>query len=188
MKFERFILVLVLVMMLVLAGVTYSEIVMTPESTPVPTSFTSTSAPKTTATPRPTVKPTTQVAVSRSWSGAPYTGMYVPAVPEAWQWIGSDYHTVKNSLGKEIKTEKYHYYIGDNKYTIYVDKDDNVVKVELTVIRPEKSNAKTGTRRSVVPSPDTSGYYSAEDFYDYYRDDFIDYEDAEDYYHSYGGW
>lgn len=83
--------------------------------------------------------------------------MYVPTVPEAWQWKGSDYHTVKSSYGKEMKTEKYLYYIGDNKYTIYVDKDDTVVKVELTVIRPEKSNPKTGTRRSVVPSPDTSG-------------------------------
>lgn len=46
----------------------------------------------------------------------------------------------------------------------------------------------TGTRRSILPSPDTSGYYSAEDFYDWYRDDFIDYEDAEDYYYSHGGW
>ncbi|MDO4974066.1 MAG: hypothetical protein Q4E38_07650 [Eubacteriales bacterium] len=184
MKFKRFVLVLVLVIIVVFVGYSHSKTKMMLHSIP----YQSSSTPKTTVKPVTTVKPTTRVAVSRTWTGAPYTGMYVPTVPEAWQWKGSDYHTVKSSYGKEMKTEKYLYYIGDNKYTIYVDKDDTVVKVELTAIRPEKSTAKTGKRRSVIPSPDTSGYYSAEDFYDYYRDDFSDYEDAEDYYNSHGGW
>ena len=46
----------------------------------------------------------------------------------------------------------------------------------------------SGKRRSLMPSPDTSGYYDSEDFYDYYRDDFSDYEEAEDYYKAHGGW
>ena len=50
------------------------------------------------------------------------------------------------------------------------------------------TKAGSGKRRSLTPSPNTSGYYSAEDFYDYYWDDFSDYEEAEDYYYSHGGW
>ena len=188
MKFERFVLILVLVIIVVLAGVTYLETVLTPQSTQSSTPYPSTSTPKPTVKPMPTVKPTTRVAVSSSWTGAPYTGMYVPAVPEVWQRKGSDFHTVKNSRGNEIKTEKYQYDLGNNKYTIYVDQDDTVVRVEKLVLNPRKSNAKSGTHHSIVPSPDTSGYYSAEDFYDYYRDDFSDYEEAEDYYDSHGGW
>ncbi len=184
MKYERFVLILVLVIIVVLAGYTHSESKVTSDSIPYP----SASTPKPTAKPVPTVKPTTRLAVSSSWTGAPYTGMYVPAVPEVWQRKGSDYHTVKNSRGNEIKTEKYQYYLGNNKYTIYVDQDDTVVRVEKLVLNPRKSNAKSGTHHSIVPSPDTSGYYSAEDFYDYYRDDFSDYEEAEDYYDSHGGW
>ena len=184
MKFERFFLVVVLTFLVVLAGYTYSENKLMSHSIPYP----STSTPKPTGKPMPTAQPTMWVPVSSSWTGVPYTGMYVPAVPEVWQRKGSDYTTVKNNRGKEIKTEKYYYYLGDNKYTIYVDEHDTVVKVEKLVILPEKSSSKSSTHHSIRPSPDTSGYYSAEDFYDYYRDDFRDYEEAEDYYYSHGGW
>lgn len=43
-------------------------------------------------------------------------------------------------------------------------------------------------RKSVTPSPDVSGYYDPEDFYEWYYDDFSDYEEAEAYYYENGGW
>lgn len=52
-----------------------------------------------------------------------------------------------------------------------------------------KPTATPGTsRRSVLPSPSTDGFYSAEDFYEWNIDDFSDYEEAEEYYHSHDGW
>ena len=52
-----------------------------------------------------------------------------------------------------------------------------------------KPTATPGTsRRSVLPSPSTDGFYSAEDFYEWNIDDFSDYEEAEEYYNSHDGW
>ena len=46
----------------------------------------------------------------------------------------------------------------------------------------------TGHGKSVMPSPDVSGYYDPEDFYEWYYDDFSDFEEAEEYYYENGGW
>lgn len=105
MIFERFVLVLVLVIVVVLAGYTHSERKLMSHSIPYPNISTPIPAVK----PMTTVKPTERVAIPTWWTGAPYTGMYVPTVPEVWQWKGSDYTTVKNNRGKEIKTGKYYY-------------------------------------------------------------------------------
>lgn len=53
----------------------------------------------------------------------------------------------------------------------------------------KKSDGKhdTSRRKSVMPSPDVSGYYDPEDFYEWYYDDFSDYEEAEEYYYEHGG-
>ena len=39
----------------------------------------------------------------------------------------------------------------------------------------------------VETGPSTDGFYHAEDFYEWYKDDFIGYEDAEEYFESHGG-
>lgn len=50
------------------------------------------------------------------------------------------------------------------------------------------STARSGsTRREIDTGTSTDGFYHAEDFYDWYKDDFIDYEDAEEYYYEHGG-
>ena len=50
------------------------------------------------------------------------------------------------------------------------------------------STARSGsTRREIDTGPSTDGFYHAEDFYDWYKDDFIDYEDAEEYYYEHSG-
>jgi hypothetical protein len=52
-----------------------------------------------------------------------------------------------------------------------------------------KPTATPGTsRRSVLPGPSTEGFYHPEDFYEWNIDDFSDYEEAEEYYYSHGGW
>jgi hypothetical protein len=52
-----------------------------------------------------------------------------------------------------------------------------------------KPTAKPSTQRTdITPSLDTEGFYHPEDFYDWNRDDFSDYEEAEEYYYSHGGW
>ena len=52
----------------------------------------------------------------------------------------------------------------------------------------QRSAASPGSaRREIDTGPSTDGFYHAEDFYDWYKDDFIDYEDAEEYYYEHGG-
>ncbi len=57
-----------------------------------------------------------------------------------------------------------------------------------TTVTPRPASTPGTGRKSLTPEPDTDGFYHPEDFYDWYKDDFIDYEDAEDYYYSHGGW
>lgn len=52
---------------------------------------------------------------------------------------------------------------------------------------PRATARPNGTRRSVLPELSTDDFTHPEDFYDWNRDDFSDYEEAEDYYYSHGG-
>ena len=64
-------------------------------------------------------------------------------------------------------------------------------KTEPTTAVASSSNKKTGSRSSSGKdpyAPDTDGFYSPEDFYDWYYDDFFDYEEAEEYYEEHGGY
>lgn len=49
------------------------------------------------------------------------------------------------------------------------------------------SGNSSDSSQSYDEGPSTEGFYDPEDFYDWYRDDFIDLEEAEDYYYSHGG-
>lgn len=57
-----------------------------------------------------------------------------------------------------------------------------------TIVTPRHAATPGTGRKSLTPEPDTGGFYHPEDFYDWYKDDYIDYEDAENYYYSHGGW
>ena len=61
-------------------------------------------------------------------------------------------------------------------------------RTNTTIITPRPTATPSTGRKSLTPEPDTDGFYHPEDFYDWYKHDFIDYEDAEDYYYSHGGW
>ena len=51
--------------------------------------------------------------------------------------------------------------------------------------KPYTSGKSSSKKRPTIGNP--SHYYSAEDYYFDYYDDFFDYEDAEDYYYAHGG-
>jgi len=61
-------------------------------------------------------------------------------------------------------------------------------RTNTTIVTPHPAATPGTGRKNLTPEPDTDGFYHPEDFYDWYKDDFIDYEDAEDYYYSHGGW
>ena len=46
---------------------------------------------------------------------------------------------------------------------------------------------KKSGRKTFAGDPGVEGFSHPEDFYEWYRDDFYDYEDAEDYYYEHGG-
>ena len=133
--------------------------------------------PYTTPTPRPTLKPTATPMPS-----VPYVGMYVSSAPSKWTWQGTDNLTVKDAAGNGIRTIKYRYDAPPKIYAIWVSESTNKV-VKVTVTDPTvSSNRKSSTNNKPSSDPyHAKDYAHPDDFYYDYRDDFWDYEDAEDY-------
>ncbi len=133
----------------------------------------------TTSTPRPSPR---QSPKAKQPPREPYVGMAVrSSEKEAWEYRGTDNLAVKGE-----KTTAYHYDTDTRSYDIWVDEYGIVVKVSLTE-RGGKSSSSSGKKKNTAPALNTSDFVSPEDFYDWYRDDFYDYEEAEDYYYSHGG-
>ena len=142
-----------------------------------------------TPTPRPTAYYSTYRSTRSSsrttYGGEPYVGQHISGTPADWSWQGTDSTTVKSSTGGAVRTVKYRFDTSTRSYTIWVNDSGSVVKVNYS--DRTGTSRSTGRRSSVSPSLDTSDWYHPEDFYDWNRDDFDDYEDAEDYYYSHGG-
>ena len=152
----------------------------TPQPTPTPVMVKASPTVKPKSTPRP--------ATPKPQPVEPYVGMYVSKeTAKSWEWQGTDSTTVKNRDGSKVRTIKYRYDTVERSYTIWVSEEYSDI-VKLNYSDKGKSTNSTSKRKSVVPTPDVSGYSHAEDFYDWYRDDFDDYEDAEDWYEEHGGW
>ena len=178
-KDKRFWIVFLVVLTLFSLG--YDVFFREPEPTPEPVRITAAPAVRPSATPRVTV-PT-----SKPKPVEPYEGMYVIKIPSEWEWMGDDNTTVITAGGERVKTTKYNYDTSKRGYTIWVAKDSSKI-VKLLYYDKVRSTPKPSPRRSVAPTPDVSGFSHAEDFYDWYYDDFDDYEDAEDWYEEHGGW
>ncbi len=133
--------------------------------------------PYTSPTPRPTPRPTPTPMPS-----VPYVGMYVSYVPSKWTWQGTDNLTVKDAAGNGIRTIKYRYDAPPKIYVIWVSESTNQV-VKVSVTDPTaSSNRKSSTNKKSTSDPyQAKDYAHPDDFYYDYRDDFWDYEDAEDY-------
>ena len=129
--------------------------------------------PYTTPTPRPTPTPMPSV---------PYVGMYVSSVPSKWTWQGTDNLTVKDAAGNGIRTIKYRYDAPPKIYVIWVSESTNkVVKVSVTDPTAGSNRKSTTNKKSSSDPYQAKDYAHPDDFYYDYRDDFWDYEDAEDY-------
>ena len=127
-------------------------------------------------------------------------------MPYIGMWEG---YVNKTRLGEPgtVKTNRYHrdrishvekiYKFYKDGKIIYVVKclDGRVSEISNLRYRLSSSGSSSGhssgssssSSGSLVPSPDTKYFSDPEDFYDYYYDDFLDYEEAEDYYYSHGG-
>ena len=129
--------------------------------------------PYTTPTPRPTPTPMPSV---------PYVGMYVSSVPSKWTWQGTDNLTVKDAAGNGIRTVKYRYDAPPKIYVIWVSESTNkVVKVSVTDPTAGSNRKSSSNKKSSSDPYQAKDYAHPDDFYYDYRDDFWDYEDAEDY-------
>lgn len=127
-------------------------------------------------------------------------------MPYIGMWEGFINNSLLGKPGK-VKTNQYHmnrvshvektYTFYKNGTIIYVVKclDGRVSEISDLRYRLDSSGSSSGhssgysgsSSGSLVPSPDTKYFVDPEDFYDYYYDDFLDYEEAEDYYYSHGG-
>lgn len=166
---------------LALSGCTYIDNAPRETAQPTPTN----TRYQVISTPKPTVstpKPTSRISTA---TGTPYVGMYVPSPPSSWSWQGTVNKTVKDRAGNKISTQKYRYDTDNNSYTIWVDKKDNVVKVNST--RSDTTSPSPSKEKKPVSTPKVSGFSDPEDFYYWYYDDFYDFEEAEDWYYAHGG-
>ena len=116
----------------------------------------------------------------------PYVGMYVPYIPSNWEWQGTDNLTVKDWTGNRVRTTKYRYDDPPKIYIIWVDEDNEVVKVSVTDPTAPSKKRKTSKPKTTNDPYGASDYAHPDDFYYDYPDDFWDYEDAEDYWAEYG--
>ena len=133
--------------------------------------------PYTTPTPQPTPRTTPTPMPS-----VPYVGMYVSYVPSKWTWQGTDNLTVKDAAGNGIRTIKYRYDAPPKIYVIWVSEStNNVVKVSVTDPTASSNRKSTTNKKSTSDPYQAKDYAHPDDFYYDYRDDFWDYEDAEDY-------
>ena len=86
-------------------------------------------------------------------------------------------------------TTLYRYTIGDSTYKLWISDTDTIIKVELYSVSPQPGKSASGSsgRKPTAPEFDVDAFRNPEDFYDWYIDDFIDFEEAEEYYYDHGG-
>ena len=138
--------------------------------------------------PRPTPKPVawTKTASPYAWlyDTEPHDGMYISAIPSDWKWQGEDNINVRDAHGNQLRTTKYNYEATGKQFVIWLENSSGkIVKVSYT----DRGGTSSSQKKKATPTPDVSDFVHPEDFYDWYWDDFVDYEEAEEYYNSHGG-
>ena len=83
-----------------------------------------------------------------------------------------------------VKTTIYLYVSGNTKYRLWIT-DYNCIK-QVVEVSGSGSGGSSG-KTSFDTGPSVDGFSSPEDFYEWYPDDFVDFEDAEAYYYDHGG-
>lgn len=94
----------------------------------------------------------------------------------------------KDNKTFDVSTTKYVCVVGTKKYRLWIT-DYNCIKkvVELSSGRTSSSSSGKSGSSSIGTGPSVDGFSDPADFYEWYWDDFVDFEDAEEYYYSHGG-
>lgn len=121
-------------------------------------------------------------------NGVPYVGMYESRIGDTSLGKPSDKvrHNYQVKNGEQYLANLYDFY--DGKNLIFTARCINGVVTEVWDYRddPVKPYAP-GNEHTLSTGPSVDGFLNPEDFYDWYRDDFFDYYDAEEYYYAHGG-
>ena len=144
------------------------------------------SKPAPTATPRPsvTVRPTPKPKPSPAPTVRPKATPH-PSGLRVGMKLSRDvelYYLGGGGTIDGVSTWRYRYLAGTTYYVVYLDSDRTVKRIEDYT--PQTSSKKSRSGKVSDSSSDpfhASDYAHPEDFYDWYKDDFWDYEDAEDY-------
>ena len=136
-----------------------------------------------------------RAAEERLLKSPPYVGMQVDREGiDAWTFVGVTETRTRPNGERCWECIFRHTYDGA-EYTIYVANDTfRVLRVERKDPEPPEQRTRNDSRTTdtkggvlELTDPDPSGFYSPEDFYDWYYDDFYDFEEAEEWYYSHGG-
>ncbi len=121
-------------------------------------------------------------------NGVPYVGMSESRIGDTSLGKPSDKvrHNDQVKNGEQLLANLYDFYDGKNR--IFTARCINGVVTEIWDYRddPVKPYAP-GNGHTLSTGPSVDGFLNPEDFYDWYRDDFVDYSDAEEYYYAHGG-
>lgn len=120
--------------------------------------------------------------------GVPFVGMLEARIGDTSLGSPSDEvrHNPEMKNGESYTANLYDFYDGED--LIFTARCVNGVVTEVWDERdnPVKPYVPDGNYTSPA-EPSVDGFSDPEDFYDWYRDDFFDYYDAEDYYYEHGG-
>ena len=113
----------------------------------------------------------------------PYVGMYEEDINQTNYGNGSfaGEESVTDTDGV-VRTQHTYIFYRNGEAVLYV----NCIDGRVTYVHKYKTS-KTGSSKTTSSGPDVSRFRNAEDFYDYYYDEFFDYYDAENYYNDHGG-
>lgn len=120
--------------------------------------------------------------------GVPYVGMGESRIGDTSLGKPSDKveHSTGIKDGKRYTSNIYYFY--DGEYLIFTAKCVDRFVTEVWDYRDDPIKPRVPNKNHLSNTgPSVDGFLNPEDFYDWYRDDFFDYYDAEDYYYKHGG-
>ena len=135
-------------------------------------------------TPKTTSAPTQTTAKPSSTKPFPSEGQRVGAIQ--YNGMKRQYRDTKTCW---CPTTLYLYTVREYTYKLWISDDDTIIKVELYSVaqQPGKTSSGSSGKKPASPEFDIDAFSNPENFYDWYMDDFIDFEEAEEYYYDHGG-
>ena len=115
----------------------------------------------------------------------PYVGMYEEDINRtnygSGSFVGEESVTDPDGV---VRTRRTYIFYRNGEAVLHVTCIDGRV---THVYKYKTGKSTTSSGKTTSSGPDVSRFRNAEDFYDYYYDEFFDYYDAENYYNDHGG-